>query len=38
MTYEEIQIPSRRRKEKDSPVSQQEQTELRGLLGALGWN
>ena len=33
----EIQIPSRRRKEKDSPVSRQEQTELIGLLGGLGW-
>ena len=33
----ETQIPSHRRKEKDSPVSQQEQTELRGLLGGRGW-
>ena len=33
----EIQIPSRRRKEKDRPVSQQEQTELRGLRSDLGW-
>ena len=32
----EIQIPSLRRKEKDSPVSQQ-QTEMRGLVGGLGW-
>ena len=32
-----MQIPSRRRKEKESPVSQQEQTELRGLLSKLGW-
>ena len=28
---------SQRRKEKDSPVTPQEQTELRGLLGGLGW-
>ena len=34
----EKKIPSHRRKEKDSPVSQQEQTELKGLLGGLGWN
>ena len=33
----EIPIPSHRRKEKDSPVSEQEQTELRGLLGGHGW-
>ena len=32
----EIQIPSHRRKEMDSPVSQQ-QTEMRGLVGGLGW-
>ena len=31
----EIQIPSPRRKEKDRPVSPQEQTELRGLLAWL---
>ena len=29
----EIQISSQRRKEKDSPVTPQEQTELRGLCG-----
>ena len=33
----EIQIPSHRRKENGSSVSQQEQTELRGLLVGLGW-
>ena len=33
----QIQIPGQRRKEKDSPVTQQEQTELRRLLGGLGW-
>ena len=33
----EIQISSQRRKEKDSPVTPQERTELRGLLGGLGW-
>ena len=33
----EIQISSQRRKEKDSPVTPQEQTELRGLLGGSGW-
>ena len=33
----EIQISSQRRKEKDSPVRPQEQTELRGLLGGVGW-
>ena len=33
----EIQIPSHRRKDKESPVSHQEHTELRGLLGGLGW-
>ena len=33
----EIQISSRRRKEIDSPITPQEQTELRGLLGGLGW-
>ena len=33
----EIQTSSQRRKEKDSPVTPQEQTELRGLLGGLGW-
>ena len=32
-----IQMPRHQRKEKDSPVSQQEHTELRGLLGGLGW-
>ena len=33
----EIQISSQQRKEKNSPVTPQEQTELRGLLGGLGW-
>ena len=33
----EVQMPSHRRNEKDSPVSQQEQTELRGQLGGHGW-
>ena len=33
----EIQISSQRKKEKDSPVTPREQTELRGLLGGLGW-
>ena len=33
----EIQISSRPRKEKDSPVTPQERTRLRGLLGGLGW-
>ena len=33
----EIQITSQRRKEKDNSLTPQEQTELRGLLGGLGW-
>ena len=33
----EIQISSQRREEKDSPVTPQERTELRSLLGDLGW-
>ena len=33
----EILISGQRRKEKDNPVTTQEQTELRGLLGGLGW-
>ena len=33
----EIQITSQRRKEKDNALTPQEQTELRGLLGGLGW-
>ena len=33
----EIQIPSRRGKQKESPLSQQEQTELTRLLGGLWW-
>ena len=33
----EIKITSQRRKEKDKSLTPQEQTELRGLLGGLGW-
>ena len=33
----EIQIRSHRRKEKGSPLPQEEQTQLRGLLRGLGW-
>ena len=35
--WPEIQVPSHRRKDKESPVLRQEHTELRGLLGGLGW-
>ena len=33
----DMQIPGLRRKEQDSPVPQQDQTELRGPLCGLGW-